>query len=101
MATDPQAFIIWPQSSVELARVIVASDSHHHAGVAVARRVIELQRAAHAAGKLRIAPDEVSWFDPLPDTLEELPERESKFIGQQLALADKSKFLPGEYGRSG
>ena len=98
MATDPQAFIISPESSVELAKVIVASDTHYHAGVAVARKAIDLLSSAHAKGKLRIAANEVSWFDSLWDILDELPDNESEFISQQLALADKTKFLPAEYG---
>jgi methanol--5-hydroxybenzimidazolylcobamide Co-methyltransferase len=98
VATDPQAFIISPASAVELARVIVASDSHYHAGVAVARKAVELLSGAHAKGKLRVAPNEVVWFDTMRDTLDELPESESEFIGQQLALADRSRFLPQEYG---
>lgn len=98
VATDPQAFIISPASSVELAQAIVTSDSHYHAGVAVARKAVELLRGAHYKGKVRIAPNEVSWFDTLQDTLDELPESESEFIAQQLALADKAKFLPAEYG---
>ena len=98
VATDPQAFIISPASSVALAQAIVSSDSHYHAGVAVARKAVELLCNAHGQGKLRIAPNEVIWFDTLQDTLDELPESESEFIGQQLALADKTKFLPEEYG---
>lgn len=98
VATDPQAFIISPDSSVALARVIVGSDSHYHAGVAVARKAVELLREAHAQGKLRIAPNEVIWFDTLQDTLDEMPESESEFIAQQLAGADRSRFLPEEYG---
>ena len=98
VATDPQAFIISPASSVELAKAIVRSDSHYHAGVAVARKAIELMRSAYSVGKLRIAPNEVVWFDTLQDTLDELPESESEFIAEQLALADKTKFLPAEYG---
>ncbi len=98
VGTDPQAFIISPESSVELARVIVASDSHYHAGAAVARKAVELLRGAHAKGKLRIAPNELVWFDTMQDTLDELPESESEFIGQQLALADRARFLPEEYG---
>ncbi len=98
VATDPQAFIISPDSSVKLAQAIVTSDTHYHAGVAVARKAVELLRGAHDQGKLRIAPNEVIWFDTLQDTLDELPESESEFIAQQLALADKSKFLPAEYG---
>jgi methanol---5-hydroxybenzimidazolylcobamide Co-methyltransferase len=98
VATDPQAFIISPESSVELARVIVGSDSHYHAGAAVARKAVELLRDAHAKGKLRIVPNELVWFDSMQDTLDELPESESEFIAQQLALADRSRFLPEEYG---
>jgi methanol--5-hydroxybenzimidazolylcobamide Co-methyltransferase len=98
MATDPQAFIISPASSVELARVITDSDSHYHAGATVARKAVELLRGAHAQGKLRIAPNELVWFDTMQDTLDALPESESEFIAQQLALADPARFLPEEYG---
>jgi hypothetical protein len=84
--------------TVELARTIVNSDSHYHAGVAVARKAVELLRSAHCKGKLRIAPNEVAWFDSMQETLAELPESESEFIAQQLALADRSRFLPEEYG---
>jgi methanol--5-hydroxybenzimidazolylcobamide Co-methyltransferase len=98
VATDPQAFIISPESSVELARAIVTSDSHYHAGVAVARKAVELLRDAHDKGKLRIAANETTWFDNMQDALDELPEGESEFIARQLALADRSRFLPEEYG---
>jgi methanol--5-hydroxybenzimidazolylcobamide Co-methyltransferase len=97
VAADPQAFIISPSSSIALARVIVDSDSHYHAGVAVAREALELLRAAHADGKVRIVPNEVAWFDTLQDALDELPASEAEFIEAQLALADPARFLPGEY----
>ena len=84
-----------------LAQTIVSCDSHYHAGVAVARKAVELLRDAHDRGKLRIAPNEVIWFDTLNDALDELPESESEFIARQLAAADKSKFLPAEYGLNG
>jgi methanol--5-hydroxybenzimidazolylcobamide Co-methyltransferase len=97
-AADPQAFIISPESSVELARALVSSDSHYHAGVAVARTAVELLRNAHLGGRLRIAPKEVVWFETMQDALDGLPESESEFISQQLAVADRSRFLPEEYG---
>ncbi len=97
VATDPQAFIISPESAVELARTIVGCDTHYHAGVAVARKAVELLRGAHDQGKLRIAPNEVIWFDTMRDTLDDLPENESEFIAQQLAMADRTRFLPEEY----
>jgi len=97
-ALDPQAFIISPHSSIELAKAIVGSDSHYHAGVAVARRAIGLMKDAAAAGQLKIADNEADWFDNLTEALDELPDNEAEFIGQQLAVADASKFLPAEYG---
>ncbi|MGA2176605.1 MAG: methyltransferase MtaB domain-containing protein, partial [Verrucomicrobiota bacterium] len=80
------------------ARVIVGSDTHYHAGAAVARKAVELLRSAHAGGKLRVAPNELVWFDSMQETLDELPESETEFIARQLALADRKRFLPEEYG---
>src|SRR5208337_2859158 len=51
VANDPQAFILSPQSAVALARVIVESSSHYHAGVAVARKAIDLLSEAHRKGE--------------------------------------------------
>jgi methanol--5-hydroxybenzimidazolylcobamide Co-methyltransferase len=95
---DPQAFIISPHSAVELARAIVGSDSHYHAGLVAARKAVELLRNAHAGKSLKIAPKEVGWLDRMEGTLDDLPADESEFIASQLALADSSRFLPAEYG---
>jgi methanol--5-hydroxybenzimidazolylcobamide Co-methyltransferase len=95
---DPQAFIISPYAAVEIARAIVASDSHYHAGVAAARTAIRLMQEAHADGALRIADNEANWLEMLTDTLDDLPEDEGAFIAEQVAMADPEKFLPGEYG---
>jgi methanol--5-hydroxybenzimidazolylcobamide Co-methyltransferase len=99
-ALDPQAFILSPESSVALARVIVSSDSHYHAGLAVARKAIELMRDAHADGKLRIAENEADWLDNMTDALDDLPADEEQFIAGQLTTVDRTKFLPAEYGLS-
>jgi len=99
-ASDPQAFIISPVSSVALAREIVKSDSHYHAGVAVARKAISLLRGAHGAGRLRIAENEAGWLDAMDDTLDDLPADEETFVGAQIAAAPPGKFLPVEYGLS-
>lgn len=96
-AADPQAYILSPESSVALAEAVVGADSHYHAGVAVARKAVALLREAHAGGRLRVAANETVWFDTLQEVLDDLPESETDFIQQQLALADRSRFLPGEY----
>src|ERR1035438_2146946 len=59
VATDPQAFILSPGSSVKLAQTIVQSDSHYHAGVSVARKAIELMSDAYRGGALHVEPNEI------------------------------------------
>ncbi|MCU0750270.1 MAG: hypothetical protein MUF13_12060 [Akkermansiaceae bacterium] len=95
---DPQAFVLTPYSSIEIAKAIVASDSHYHAGIAAARTAIDLMDKANRGGLLRIASNESHWLEHLRDTLDEMPDSEDEFISQQLAIADHSKFLPSEYG---
>jgi methanol--5-hydroxybenzimidazolylcobamide Co-methyltransferase len=97
-ALDPQAYIISPAASVDLARAIVGADTHYHAGLAVARQAITLLKTAAATGQVRIADNETNWLDTLGDTLDDLPDNEDEFIAQQLAAADPAKFLPAEYG---
>jgi methanol--5-hydroxybenzimidazolylcobamide Co-methyltransferase len=92
-ALDPQAFIISTHSSIELAKAIVACDSHYHAGVAVARRSVELLRDAAEDNRLRIAPNEFNWLENMLESLDELPDCEEEFISQQIAVADSSKFF--------
>jgi methanol--5-hydroxybenzimidazolylcobamide Co-methyltransferase len=96
-ALDPQAYIITPKASVELARTIVNADSHYHAGVAVARKAVSLLKDANQARQVRIADNEADWLDNLNDILDDLPESEDEFIARQLAVADPSKFIRAEY----
>lgn len=97
VATDPQAFILSPESSVKLAQAIVKSDSHFHAGVSVARKAIELMSDAYRAGTLCVEPNEVVWFDRMQNDLDQLPDCEAEFVHQQLTRCDRSRFLPKEY----
>jgi methanol--5-hydroxybenzimidazolylcobamide Co-methyltransferase len=94
---DPQAYILSPQSSVRLAQAIVRSESHYHAGIAVAREAIALLSEAYAKREVRILPNEVPWLDTMKETLDELPDDESVFIERQLAQVDRSRILPKEY----
>jgi methanol--5-hydroxybenzimidazolylcobamide Co-methyltransferase len=97
-ALDPQAFIIAPAPVIELAKAIVGASNHYQAGVAVARRAVELMTEAQADGQLRIAANELPWLEMMTDTLDDLPGDEGNFISQQLVMADTTKFLPAEYG---
>lgn len=95
---DPQAFIISPESAMELASTIVGCETHYQAGVAVARRAVTLLQEALAGERLKIPANEGGWLDRMMDELDDLPEDEQDFISEQLANVDRSRFLPEEYG---
>lgn len=95
---DPQAFILSPQSSVALANVIVKSDTHYHAGKAVALEAIRLMKEGLEAGRLKIAEREQPWLDTIEDAISELPDDENEFIANMMQVVDATKYHPEEYG---
>ncbi len=97
-ALDPQAFILSPACSIEIAQAIVGAKTHYRAGIAAARKAVALMREASQAGELRIAANETHWLDIFDDTLDGLPDSEDDFIADQLAFADRGRFVPSEYG---
>jgi methanol---5-hydroxybenzimidazolylcobamide Co-methyltransferase len=94
---DPQAWVLTPENVISIAQVIVDSPDHYRAGVAAARRALELLAQGHQAGRLKIVSREVSFLAKMSAQLDELPDTESEFIEQQMAIADPSKYLPAEY----
>lgn len=95
---DPQAWILTPDSVIAISRAIVEAPNYYQAGVAAARCAVTLLRDAHAAGRLKIVPREISFLDSMLAQLDELPADEAEFIAQQKLLADASRYLPAEYG---
>jgi methanol--5-hydroxybenzimidazolylcobamide Co-methyltransferase len=96
-ALDPQAWVLTPDSVIAVAKAIVDSPNYYLAGVSAARCAISLLRAGHAVGRLKIATREVGFLDSMAAQLDELPTDEGAFIDQQMALADRAKYIPAEY----
>lgn len=95
---DPQAFILAPESAIQVARSIVTAPSDYLAGVAAARTAVRLIRDAATSGNLRLDPREKPWLDTMETALDELPADENAFIAQQSDIADPDKWIPAEYG---
>jgi methanol--5-hydroxybenzimidazolylcobamide Co-methyltransferase len=95
---DPQAWVLTPENVIAIATCIVEAQDHYRAGVAAARRAVDLLRAGHAGGQLKIAEREVGFLDLMSSQLDGLPDAEDEFIAQQKALVDATKYLPAEYG---
>jgi methanol--5-hydroxybenzimidazolylcobamide Co-methyltransferase len=90
--------VLTPESVLAIAHAIVNAPDHYQAGVAAARCAVDLLRAGHAAGALKIVPRELGFLDTMTAQLDELPSDEAAFIDRQMALADPAKYLPAEYG---
>lgn len=94
---DPQAMILTPESSVRLARAIVAESTHYAAGMAVAREAIRILRETSGKGQLKVDPKEVAWLDRMEDELDDMPDTEAEFIDEMMDEVDVAKFLPQDY----
>jgi methanol--5-hydroxybenzimidazolylcobamide Co-methyltransferase len=95
---DPQAYILTPENAIRIAAAIVSSENDYRAGCAAALETIRILREGAEKGCLKIAEREVAWLDTMEETVTSLPTEESDFIADQLALADREKFIPAEYG---
>ena len=95
---DPQAWVLTPESSIEIARAIVGAPDYYAAGKAAALTAVRLLREAHAAKKLNINPRELPWLDRIQKTVEAMPDREADFISEMLGTVDTAKFTAKDYG---
>jgi methanol--5-hydroxybenzimidazolylcobamide Co-methyltransferase len=96
-ALDPQAYVLTPHSSVEIAKAIVAQPDPYNAGKAAALTAVRLLRDAHTQGQLKLSAREVPWLDTIQTAVEELPDTEATFCSQMMASVDTSKFNPADY----
>lgn len=94
---DPQAFILSPHSTVEIARSIVEADSYYAAGKNAALTAIDLILEGLDTDKLNVPELERPWLEKIRSELVDLPDKEDQFIAQTLPILDRSKFLPREY----
>jgi len=95
---DPQAYILTPHNVIRIAKAIVGEQNHYRAGCAAALEAVSILREGSGSGCLHIPEREKIWLDTIEDSVGELPEAEDDFIAEQLAFADREKFLPAEYG---
>jgi methanol---5-hydroxybenzimidazolylcobamide Co-methyltransferase len=95
---DPQAFVIAPESAIEIGRAIVGAPDSYRAGIAAGRTALQLIVEAHEDGALKIPVREVPWLKRLEQAFETLPATEDAFIGQMMGEVDTSRFNAGEYG---
>ncbi|HSV74813.1 MAG TPA: methyltransferase MtaB domain-containing protein [Chthonomonadales bacterium] len=94
---DPQAYVLRPDVVLRISAEIVKEVSPYLRTRRAVQAAVQEIRAAHAAGGLRIAPNEVRWLDRLARAADALPDDEGAFIDEMMEALKDSPYLPAEY----
>lgn len=94
---SPQAAVLSPEATVEIAKDIVSSDSHYHSTIAAGIAAIRILRRGIADGRMRVNAKELSWLDRLERELGEMPRDEHQLL-QELRQVHAGVFDVASYG---
>jgi len=95
---DPQAFILSPNSVIEISKEIVAGENYIEATKRGCLKGIQLIENAIQEGKLLHDEKEDTWLEMLKADIQSIPTNESEFVESILPTIDQSKVLLPEYG---
>jgi len=94
---SPQALILSPESTIRVAKAIVAHTSPYAQTVAAARTAVAIIRDSVVQQELSLPPREQQWLEKIERALVEMPEREETLISE-MAETYGHRFLPASYG---
>ncbi len=94
---DPQAMILTPESSVQIAQAIVSAEDYYQAGIAAGRQAIAILRETSEAGCLKLNEREAGWLDRMESDFDDLPDTEEEFIEEMMDEVELDKFTPADY----
>jgi methanol--5-hydroxybenzimidazolylcobamide Co-methyltransferase len=79
---SPQALVLSPQATIEIATAIVGADSHYHATVSAGLAVVDLLRKRVDAGALNLNKKEAGWLSRIETQLQSLPGDEAQLLAE-------------------
>jgi methanol--5-hydroxybenzimidazolylcobamide Co-methyltransferase len=97
VSLSPQALILSPDATLEIARAIVAHRQPYAQTVAAARAAVDIITRASAEKRLVLPARELSWLEKINVALDELPEKEETLLAE-MADTYAHKFSPSSYG---
>ena len=95
---DPQAFVLAPETVIQIAGEIVKGENYIDATVKGTLKGLSLIEEAVNSGKLKLEDREIVWIDSLRREIESIPTNESQFVEETIKEIGTSKFIPSEYG---
>ena len=99
-AANPQAWVLRPDVVLRISREIVEESTPYLRTRRAVRAAVHELKQAHNAGRLRVAPREVSWIERLEREAALLPESEQDLLQEMMESPRAEKFLPDQYGLS-
>jgi len=94
---SPQALILSPESTVEIAAAIVGQKDSYHQTLAAARAAVDIiERAANRA-TLSLPPREKEWLGKIAAALDDMPDSEMTLL-EEMADLYAHRFSPSAYG---
>jgi methanol--5-hydroxybenzimidazolylcobamide Co-methyltransferase len=94
---SPQAAVLSPAATVEIAQAIVVADSHYHAAIAAGQAALSILRKGLSSGALSLSKKEMTWLDRIEVELASLPQDEAALL-QEMRLQHAGIFDPLSYG---
>ncbi len=94
---SPQALILSPESTIEIARAIIAQPNSYAQTVAAARTAVQIIMTALAHNRLALSARERTWLGKIDTALDAMPEEEGSLL-DEMAGTYGHRFLPSSYG---
>jgi methanol--5-hydroxybenzimidazolylcobamide Co-methyltransferase len=94
---SPQALVLSPESTIAVAKAIVAENSHYRQTLAAARTASSIIRDAANRELLTLPPREVQWLDRIDRELDALPDDDRDLL-EEMVEKYGERFLPSSYG---
>ena len=94
---SPQAAVLSPRATIEIATAIVQADSHYHAVVAAGLAAVGILNRALAGGALTLGKKEAGWLERIESELQLLPADEATLL-DEMRQTHAGIFDPASYG---
>jgi len=94
---SPQAAVLSPRATIEIATAIAGADSHYHATVSAGLAAVDLLRKSVESGGLTLNKKEAGWLSRIESELQSLPADEAELLAE-MRSTHAGVFDPASYG---
>lgn len=94
---SPQAAVLSPEATINIARAIVSEGDHYHQTLAAGRAAVATLRAGVLGDRLVLRSKEAQWLDRIEREIEAMPATESELLAEMTAQRG-TEFDAASYG---